>query len=49
VNVPCISAFDHNLLIVLLANFKKIEIFKIVTTDNDNAIVEEKFNFIALK
>lgn len=49
VNISCISAFDHNSLFALLANFKKIETFKVVTTDNYKAIIEEKFNFIALK
>jgi len=49
VNISCIRAFNHNSLFALLSNFKQIEIFKVVTTDNYNAIIEEKFNFIALK
>lgn len=49
VNISSIIAFDHDFLFALLANFKKIEIFKVVTTDNYKAIIEEKFNFIALK
>lgn len=48
-NVSSIYAFNFEILNRVLKEFENLKIVKITATDSSNKILEEKFNFIALK